>query len=97
MKTADYETKFLINNNFSNICNMIKVFTNAFNKLAEKNVQEKIFDALKMGESKITKIEKDLFHKLNIEINKCERQKKSVILYIHKYKKDAADDIGKDY
>lgn len=54
IKNADYQTKTIINNNFGNINNIIKVFTNAYNDLIETNCKERLFTVLHQENQNVT-------------------------------------------
>ena len=86
MLTSAGRQKILLNNNFNNIGNIVGVFAESFDEVRECRVLEKAragcVGAIG-GELKVLK--------------KAERLKKSLILYIHRYKKEATGKMATDF
>ena len=91
---ADYKTKAMLNNSVSNINNAVKVFSNVYCQFSEPDAKEKIFNTLAEEVPIITDEDKRYYDKLTKILLKCEKLKKTVILYINKYKKDATEEFG---
>jgi hypothetical protein len=78
--------KILLNNNFNNINNIVGVFVDSFEGVMGSGIVEKgrvgCVGAIG-GEMKV--------------LGKAERLKKSLILYIHRYKKEATGKMANDF